>query len=261
MVTFRVCAVQQGESRHFLHWKNPDGPFHGQNVGFFAVDSDGTSLFDDNYQFSVGKNLVNSRDAYGLLPVATEILRSVLREGDTFTRTHPFTSRTERCLRWCTSPMWCRLMDTWFVGARMPAVSRYLPVAVKKRDTVLRTVQSAADLTLAQGRDAGLRELMNSSVSLQPEDVGVFALDYQGTILADSRNPGMIGRDAFFCTDPHGASSLRELVMVAREGGGYAYVGIEDTDRHEYLICLAYVEPMGDDWCLGGIILLNRVPA
>lgn len=229
-------------------------------MGFFAVDRDGTSLFDSNYYFSVGKNLVNSRDAYGLRPIATEILRC--SQGGGYVHSYApfyFPGGTVSAVVYLSYVV--PVDDTWFVGARMPSVSRYLPVVVEKRETVLRTVQSAADLVLVEGGDAGLQELMNSSASLQPEDVGIFALDYQGKILADSRNPVMSGRDSFFYTDPHGASSLRELVLVARQGWGYAYVGVEDTVRQEYLICLAYVEPMGEGWCLGGIILRDRVPA
>lgn len=76
-----------------------------------------------------------------------------------------------------------------------------------------------------------------------------------GTLLADTQYQDKIGEDIFYLTDRHGVSTIREGVMMAKQGGGYLYLEKSNPDGNT--ISLVYVEPMDGSWCVLSMIRLE----
>ncbi len=143
----------------------------------------------------------------------------------------------------------------------MPFTSRLVDIDTEKRSLILSTVNNMTSYVLVHGKDAALEEFNNPTGRFNLDNIGVSALDYNGTVLVDSRYPDMVGKDAFYYTDAFGASSMREVVMQAKVGGGYMYFGVRGSAADEVLLNLIYVEPMEEDWCIISSVLLDRISA
>lgn len=202
--------------------------------------------------------MLNFRDAYGLRPVATEMFRAHQGGGYTYMYA-PVQSGDSKQAVLCTLYV-LPVDDDWFIAFNQSILDHTVTIDPAKHDVVLQTVQNASSYVLIHGKDAALSEFMNPDASYRDCHESLFVMDYNGTILADSLYPETVGKNVFFFIDMHSASTMREIMMIAWVGDGYCYFGISNSTTQESMICLVYVEPMGDDWCLGSSIMLDPIP-
>ena len=85
------------------------------------------------------------------------------------------------------------------------------------------------------------------------------AMDYEGTILASSQNPEMAGTSALSYTDIHGSSIGRELIMLAKNGGGAAYMSQYDKEEENVRIYMLNVEPIDADWFVVTVVRMGKI--
>ena len=257
-VDLYTYAREHGKERTLTELKNPTGAFASEKLRYFAYDFNGVVLYDGFNPQYAGENMLNFRDVYGLRPVATEMLRALQGGGYTYMYA-PVQSGEPNQAVLCILYV-LPMDDEWFVAVSQSILDHTVTVDPSKRDVILRTVHNAASYILIHGKESALADIMSPNTSLLTEHDSLFAMDYNGTILADSLYPQTIGKNAFSFVDMYGASTMREIVMVAREGDGYCYFGLTDSATQESKICLVYVESMGDDWCLGSYIMLDEIP-
>ncbi len=254
-----LYATENGKDTTLAELKKTQNTFPRFGTLYFAYTMNGTVLYDDLYPLKTGINRINSRDAYGLRPVSTEILRAHHGGGFVYSYQPVHLPDGDKALLYLSYVM--PVDEEWFVGARMPIMSRLVDIDTEKRSVVLSTVNNMTSYVLIHGKDAALEEFNNPAGRFYSDNISVSALDYNGTVLADSLSPDWVGRDAFYYADAFGASSMREAVMQAKLGGGYMYFGVRDPVTDELLLILIYVLPMGDDWCIASGVLLDRISA
>ncbi len=253
-----LYAAEHGQTQTLAELSRPQGIFSSETLRYFAYDLNGTTLFDGFTPQYAGENMLNFRDAYGLRIVATEILRAQQGGGYVYLYA-PVQSDTADQAVLCILYV-LPVDDDWLIAVVQSILDHTVTVEPSKRNIALRAVQNASSYLMIHGKEAVLQEIMNPDSVYRNGYSSLFAMDYNGTILADSLYPDLVGKNVFFFIDMHGASTMREIVTVARTGGGYCYLGISDSEIQESVLCLVYVEPMGDDWCIGSAVILDRIP-
>lgn len=253
-----LYASEHGQEQTLAELANPQGIFASEKLRYFAYDFNGTSLYDGFNPQYAGENMLNFRDSYGLRPVATERFRAW--QGGGYTYMYAPVQSGEPDLAVLCILYVLPVDDTWFVVVSQSILDHTVKIDPSKRNVVLSTVHNASSYILIHGKEAAFQEFMNPDSSLLADHRNLFAMNYNGTILMDILNPEMVGADAFYFTDMHGASTMREIAMLGRAGGGYCYLGVTNSTTQESMICLVYVEPQGDDWCLGSSIMLETIP-
>lgn len=82
-------------------------------------------------------------------------------------------------------------------------------------------VSDAAAFARENGRDAALAAFSDLNGSFVTGNIGIFALRYDGTVLADPFEPGIVGTGLQDMTDSFGIPFVRKLAETARFGRGY----------------------------------------
>jgi polar amino acid transport system substrate-binding protein len=84
------------------------------------------------------------------------------------------------------------------------------------------------------------------------ESFYVFAYDFAGNTLALPIQPDLIGKNRIDITDPNGVKFTRDMIALAKSGGGFTYYIYSDPARNKTLeFKLSYVAKVDDTWWLG----------
>jgi hypothetical protein len=251
-----VYAKKNGKDRTLTEISNPDGQFASENFSIFSYDMEGTVLADPGLQALIGEDRINYRDGYGMRLTDSMITRCLQGGGyiHTYTpvATVAVTNAAEIDLAYVLP-----VDDTWFIGARQTVSPELYSVNLSKRGLLFRNVQDVQQYILNHGKEAALAEINDPAGQFNTSGSWVFAMDYSGRLLADPAQPQMVGSDYLYFTDPHGSSTVREMLVLAKNGGGFTYreLPVAYTDQH--VLQLVYVEPVDDTWYLGSITELN----
>lgn len=249
-----VYAFENGRELTLNAMNNPSGPFATPGYDVFAFSMNGTLLSMPSQTYGVGMDRTNYRDAYSMLSVTSMINRCMQGGGYVhYYLKYPYTDEQARLGLAYVMPV----DENWFIGVDGPVQDHSVTYDMTKRTEVVHTVQAAQEYVLAFGREAALAKMMDATDPLVKEDTHLFALDYNGTLLADETNRSNVGKDVFYHTDSYGNSPIREVVMVARTGGGYLYIESENPVTHQHMLYLTYVEPVNDTWCIASAISLD----
>ena len=138
--------------------------------------------------------------------------------------------------------------DSWYVCSGFYLnESGDVPVAAK--ESLMRYLRTVASYTASVSMEEAVRTLNDPAGPYAPGDIRFFAMDYAGTILADPQYPQYVGRNYMAMTDAYGSSLTRDLIILAKDGGGlqYAYVPLENG-RGLSEIRLEYVLPVNGEW-------------
>lgn len=82
-------------------------------------------------------------------------------------------------------------------------------------------VANAAAFAREHGKEKAISAFNNPNGSFVIGNVQVFAIDYNGTLLADAGEPGAVGTNIMNMTDSFGVSLVQDLAETARFGRGY----------------------------------------
>ncbi|MCZ0860434.1 cache domain-containing protein [Methanocorpusculum sp. MG] len=230
---------------------DPDGRFAiDTNITLFAYDQNGTVLANSKSTNSIGRNMLNVQGGYGLRYVSMMIDRS--KQGGGFVHHYAVVGDPDSGTAMFTLSYLLPAdgENSWFVGASYPMELVHPDVAIRYQleDEVVAFHQYIQE----QGKEAVLTSLQDPEITSQMTNSTLFALDYEGNILASPANVTWVGRNVFGFTDLHGTSSMREMIILAKQGGGYMLIEIENEDE-THTMNLAYVEPIDDTWCIASV--------
>lgn len=103
------------------------------------------------------------------------------------------------------------------------------------------------------GSDIALSEFNNPDGPFSSSNYYIIAYDSDGTLLAMSENPNLVGQNQMNVTDVYGVQSVMQCIIRAGHGGGYVYAispewfkGIDQTSGTT--INLLYILPIDDKW-------------
>ncbi len=104
-------------------------------------------------------------------------------------------------------------------------------------------VAGAADFARENGREKALAAFNDGKGRFVSGNVHVFAVSYNGTLLADPEEPEMVGKNIMDMTDSFGTPFVRNLAETARYGRGYVSYTYPDPLRNNtYVPRIAVVE-------------------
>ncbi|MDU9375684.1 hypothetical protein McpSp1_02630 [Methanocorpusculaceae archaeon Sp1] len=229
---------------------DPKGPFAEKGVIMFAYNMDGTLLAHSTLQYLVGEKRLGYRGAYSILTPVTGMINRA-SQGGGFTHYYTAVPYTDHLATFDL----CYVLpvdDTWFVGAAMPVNNTLFPYDTGVRDDMHKNLETARKYLNKYGKEKTIEEMMDQSGFFHTNNISVFAGDYNGTMLTDADIlPIKAGENSFSMISYHGGSVGRELVILAKSGGGYT---LHDTNEGIYMI---YVEPVDDTWYMGSSLRVS----
>lgn len=245
-------AKRVGMEKAVAEFNDPNGAFAGTGYDLFAYTMDGTELVSAK-QVLLGANRLNYRDAYGIRPVNSMILRA--EQGGGYVHYYRIVPYTENQAIH-TSSYLRAVTEDWFVGASRVASAVPQTYTISQREAVTKTVRIIHGWVTDYGKETALSMIMDPAQNSVIGPARILAVTYNGTLLADTQYQDKIGEDIFYLTDRHGVSTIREGVMMAKQGGGYLYLEKSNPDGNT--ISLVYVEPMDGSWCVLSMIRLEK---
>ncbi|MDO5843807.1 MAG: cache domain-containing protein [Methanocorpusculum sp.] len=121
--------------------------------------------------------------------------------------------------------------------------------AVTLEDYVIQAMLYATEY----GSDIALEEFNNPDGPFASSNYYIIAYDSDGTLLAMSENPSLVGENQLTVKDVYGVQSVMQCLIRAGHGGGYVYAispewfkGVEQTSGTT--INLLYILPVDDKW-------------
>ena len=222
------------------------------NIILFAYDMNATNLAHSTTPDRNGKSQMNAGDAYGLRYISRMV--DLCEQGGGFVHYYKPVGEPSGSVSVLMISYVLPVNGEWFVGAAYPIM--FSSPDPKKRDELTNLVVTAQQYIRDYGRDAALTEFETANSSFQLVDISLMAMDYDGIVLASPAKSGFTGKDAFAFTNAHGVSSMRELVILAKQGGNYLLMDTADPDGMNTMY-LFYVEPVDNKWCITSWTKLN----
>ena len=226
--------------------QNPRGMFSvDPTIILFAYDMNATNLAHSVTPDRNGKNQMNAGDAYGLRYISRMV--DLCEQGGGFVHYYKQVGEPSGSLSVLMGAYVLPVDDEWFVGAAYPIM--FSSPDPKKRDELTGLVVSAQKYVRESGKDAALAEFGSPDSSHLQDGLSLMAMNYRGTILSSPAASGFTGKDAFSFTNAHGVSSMREMVILAKQGGGYLLMDTANPNGGNTMYLL-YVEPVNTEWCI-----------
>lgn len=88
-----------------------------------------------------------------------------------------------------------------------------------RREDAQRLVRDAAQLIVQVGVDSANRVISDTTGPFVDGELYVFVYDFEGTIVAHSQNPKLIGKSVLNVPDVDGKLFRREIIRIARTAG------------------------------------------
>jgi len=162
------------------------------------------------------------------------------------------------------------LLTTCLVGnagaleASAEAPSPYLTPIVNEssKEEMVSFLDEAKEYVLNNGKDEALEAFGDPAGEFVRGDLYVFAYDFNGTLLAHPYLPELVGRNNLDLVDPNGAPMIRNLMEVAKRGGGFLYSVYPNPvqENVEELKLVRALKVDDDLWIGSGIYLAVQPP-
>ncbi|MDO5846082.1 MAG: hypothetical protein Q4Q04_04065 [Methanocorpusculum sp.] len=131
----------------------------------------------------------------------------------------------------------------YYVGASIPASSAISAIDHTALPGLRSEMNSLLRIFYASGKEKTLSAVGNADTGLR-----VTAVSYSGICLADNRRPEAAGTNIMDITNQHNDSMAREMIMIAKNGGGLMYFCTEEAGSDVLYLC--YIQPIQGDWLI-----------
>ncbi len=122
----------------------------------------------------------------------------------------------------------------------------------KDEEYVISLVQKANQYISTHGKERALEEFNKKTGIFNKDTYYIFALDYEGIVLANMNNPVWIGTNQLNLQDAEGVYLVKEEIEKAKQGGGWL---VGRKKKHPYtgkLECKkSYILPIKGDYFIG----------
>jgi len=120
------------------------------------------------------------------------------------------------------------------------------------REEVVAFVEKAVDYAKVNGKERALEEFMDKNGEFIKGELYIYAYDFNGTVLSHGGQPELAGQNLIGMTDANGVQVIKELIKLAKQGGGwleYLWPNPEHSNTVEPKA--GYVIKIDDTWFLG----------
>jgi len=149
--------------------------------------------------------------------------------------------------------------NEWWIGSGLYFSDMEAGKMRDRVDDLVMLVDDAVDYAHANGTAAALSAFSEGGNRFSEDDRYIFALDYNGTVLAYRVDPGSVGKSHLGIVREYGVKSADASIEAARNGGGFVVYGIKNPATGKVEQKLSYVRPVDDTWWLGSGVYLSEL--
>jgi polar amino acid transport system substrate-binding protein len=240
-------AKTNGKAAALKAFTQSGGDFHQGQLYIYAYDFSGTVIAHGGDPSLVGKDLSAMTDPNGVRVVA-ELTRLATQGGGWLYFTWPnpaHGNQQEPKLGYVL-----KVDDTWFLGSGTYGTAAAKPPT---KDEVTAFVDEAYAYVQAHGKNASIKEFMNTSGSFFRGGLYVFALNKDGVEVCLPTEPEKVGTNRWDVKDSNGVHFVQEMINTASEqGSGWvAYQYVNPAMGYQVQQKLSYVRKVDDEWLIG----------
>lgn len=129
------------------------------------------------------------------------------------------------------------------------------PLSLQNASSLEDYVVQAMIYATEYGSETALAEFNNPNSPFASSNYYIIAYDSNGTLLAMSENPALVGENQIDARDIYGVQSVMQCFIRAGHGGGYVYAispewfrGVDPAEISGTTISLLYILPVDDKW-------------
>lgn len=247
-------AKVAGKETALAEFNNKTGRFVQGELYIFAYDLEGNTLALPFQPELVGTNRWNFTDIAGNHPVP-DVIRAAQSGGGFvhFVYQDPSDNNAVK-----PKLAYAMLVDQdWVIGSGIYNANEGDPFIRRGEDPQVRQnltsfVNESVAYAHEQGRTAALKEFNDPNGSFVRGDLYVFALDFNGTNLAQPVRPEIVGTDRSDVQDSLGVHYNHIETLLAEQGGGFVFYRYPNPAHNMTPESkMSYVAPVDDSWCVG----------
>jgi signal transduction histidine kinase len=119
-------------------------------------------------------------------------------------------------------------------GTVAPVTTLYAsPAKISTTPELVAFVANAAAYARENGKEKAISSFNDPNGTFISGNMHIFAIDYNGNVLADALEPGIVGTNILNMTDPFGTPLVQNLAETARFGRGYVSYSYPNAGRNQ----------------------------
>jgi signal transduction histidine kinase len=216
----RDFVAEQGNDKALEVFNDPNGEFARGELYIIGYDFNGTRLAHPYLPDGIGENALNVTDSNGVADVRN--MREVAKRGGGFTYyiwPNPAHSNVEELkltyVLKADEGLW--LAAGTYLKVHTPGFSN------ESREDLVDFVENARDFALGTSKEEALKTFNDLNGSYVEGDRYIFAYDFNGISLALPFQPELLGDNRINITDSNGVEYIRDMIALAKSGGGFIY--------------------------------------
>lgn len=257
-------ALEHGRAAALEEFNDPAGSFVRGDLYIFAYDFEGNTLALPFQQELIGTNRLDIEDIDGRMYIRE--MAGAARNGSGFVR-YTYTNPAEGYSYEPKISYVTRVDDAWWLGSGIylsPVDSEAIGVAPLTKEQVKKFVESAVRFARQNDRKTAIEEFQNKTGQFVDGDLYIYALDYDGRVLALPFQPEKVGTSMFNDTDATGQYFTQVEIELARKSGGFVYYLYPNPSRNFTVEPkMSYVQNVDDTYWIGAgtYLFVENAPA
>jgi len=245
-------------------FNDPQSPLISGDWYIYAYDYEGTLLAHPYERELVGTNRIHWTSVNGLEVI--RLGRDMAADGGGYILyMYPTPVPGQEINESATSAYHLKLgyvtpvNDRWWIGSGLYFSDMENGKIHEKIEELVMLVDDAVDYAHTSGKSAALSTFSSGSNRFSENGHYIFALDYNGTLLAYRVDPGRVGESDLGVVRAYGVRSADASIDIARSGGGFVVYSIKNPVTGDIEQKLSYIRPVDDTWWLGSGIYLSEL--
>lgn len=253
-----VYANKAGMTEALKEFSDPNGEFTDGELYIFAYDINGTVLALPHQSDLIGESRWYLQDTTGIKYMQRMVARANLGGGFVLSlHENPANNFvSEMKLSYVMA-----VDDTWFIGSGIylndKPFSDTFYIDWHKREELVSQVRGMDYLTIVEGIPAVTDMINDPSSALHAGNLYPFAVMEDGTLLAYSMDPSLVGTNQLSMSNSYGMSVMRDVISLSQNGGGLMYSLVKDPKTGQEVYVLLCVEPADDATYFGSMLVLG----
>ncbi|MDV0444221.1 cache domain-containing protein [Methanorbis rubei] len=250
-----IFVDEVGKDAALAEFSDPNGRFTTQEYSIFAFDRNKTMLADAYDHSLLGNPISYAVDSNGV--EAGDLIHKRAMQGGGYVA-YLYPNPAENMTEQLKLSYIVQVDDDWYIAAGSFGNYSNLHVPAEVRENITSYLRSVQTYAQSVDKDTAIATLNDPVGSYAPRNnMRFFAMDYNGTTLADPQYPQFVGENYLGMTDILGGSITRDAIILAKDGGGKQYVYTpKETTGGAYELRLEYILPAGDDWLILGAVTI-----
>jgi len=249
----RTYALEYGQVAALEEFNDPGGSFVRDDLYIFAYDYQGDVLALPFQPELIGTNRLEIMDINGR-PYIRD-MAEIAANGSGFIQyvyTNPAGGYAyEPKLSYVTA-----VDDTWWLGSGIYLArankTGAIGMAPMTKEQVRKFVESAVNFARQTDRETAIEAFQNKTGPFVEGDLYIYALDFQGNVLALPFQPERVGTSMLNVRDATGQPFTQVEIEIARKGGGFVYY-LYPNPASNFTVepKMSYVQNVDDTYWIG----------